>query len=127
MCIIIIIIFRGTGCPWCACEAHRIWTMQPSISIGAPHLLAEWDLEANERRGWHPDLIILGSRKKVHWVLRDECKLGLVHRWQAVTNHRALSTAGSPSGMAVCACKSLALECPEAADLWDFHEQRPAF
>ena len=113
---------RGNGCPQCAREARRIRTRQPSISDGAPDLLAEWDCKANERCGWHPDQVTLGSAKKVHWVLQHECKLGLVHRWQASPNVRSPKISGSPfpSGMAVCACNSLAVQCPEAADLWDF-------
>ena len=112
---------QGTGCPQCAREARRIRTRQPSISTGARHLLAEWDWEANETDGWHPDTVTQGSMKKVHWVLREECKLGLVHRWQASPNQRIGERSGSPfpSGVAVCACNSLAVQCPEAADLWD--------
>ena len=112
---------QGSGCPQCAREARRQQTRQPSISSGAPHLLAEWDWEANATHGWHPDHITLGSRKKVHWVVHDECKLGLVHRWQAKLSSRVYTDAGSPypSGKAVCACNSLAVQCPEAADLWD--------
>ena len=57
----------------------------------------------------------------MHWVLQDECKLGLVHRWQASPNHCTGLNCGSPfpSGKAVCACNSLAVQCPVAADLWD--------
>ena len=112
---------RATGCPQCAREPRRIQPRQPSISDGAPHLLAEWDWEANSRLGWHPDLITLGSHKQVYWVVQDECKLGLVHRWQASPDSRTGSNTGSPfpAGMAVCACNSLAVQCPEAADLWD--------
>ena len=114
---------QGTGCPECACKARRIpQTRQPSISNGAPHLLAEWDWEANGRRGWHPDQVTLGSVKQVHWVQWEVCKLGLVHRWQAPQNSRTGKNADSPfpSGMAVCACNSLAVQCPEAAaNLWD--------
>ena len=111
----------GTGCPQCGREAARIQTRQPSISDGAPHLLAEWDWEANAAHGWHPDRVTLGSCKKVHWVQREECKLGLVHRWQARVADRVMRMSGSPfsSGMAMCACNSLAVQCPEAADLWD--------
>ena len=71
--------------------------------------------------GWHPHQGTLGSTKKVHWLVRDECKLGLVHRWQAVprTHKRMKSGSPFPSGRAVCACNSLAVECPEAAGLWD--------
>ena len=114
---------RGSGCPQCAREARREKTRQPSISVGAPHLLAEWDWEANETHGWHPDKVPLGSAKQVHWVARDECKLGLVHRWQAKLYSRtSKQKCGSPfpAGKAVCACNSLAVQCPEAADLWDF-------
>ena len=113
---------HGTGCPQCGREASRIQTRQPSISAGAPHMLAEWDWEANERCGWHPDLVSLRSHKKVHWFVQHECKLGLVHRWQASPNGRTKNKAGTPfpSGMAVCACNSLAVQCPQAADLWDF-------
>ena len=112
-----------SGCPQCAHEARRIKPRQPSISDGASHLLAEWDWEANEKCGWHPDKVNLGSAKKVHWVQREECKLGLVHRWQAKASHRARLNRGSPFplGQAVCACNSLAVQCPEAADLWDSH------
>ena len=111
----------GTGCPQCAHEARRHRTKQPSISDGARHLLAEWDWEANEQCGWHPDQVTLGSHKKVHWIVQDECKLGLVHRWQASPNARTGMNTGSPfpSGVAVCACNSLAGQCPEAAVLWD--------
>ena len=113
----------GAGCPQCAREARRMKTRQPSISSGAPDLLAEWDWETNETCGWHPDKVTLGSHKKVHWIMQDECKLALVHRWQATPAVRVYRGAGSPfpSGNAVCACNSLAVQCPEAAHLWDSH------
>ncbi len=113
--------FNGAGCPQCAHEARRVQPRQPSISTGAPHLLAEWDWEANERCGWRPDLVTLGSHKQVHWVVQGECKLGLAHRWQASLPSRTSLNSGSPfpSGRAVCACNSLAIQCPDAADLWD--------
>ena len=113
---------QGTGCPQCGREARRNQTRQSSISSGASHLLAEWDWEANKECGWQPDQITLGSNQKVHWVVQDECKLGLVHRWQASPSNRVYIGSGSPfpSGYAVCACNSLAVQCPEAADLWDY-------
>ena len=113
----------GAGCPPCAREAGRKKTRQPSVRDGAPHLLAEWDWEANQRRDWHPDQITLGSQKKMHWVAQNECKLGLVHRWQATPPSRVYGHTGSPFpyGMALCACNSLAVQCPKAAHLWDFH------
>ena len=112
---------NGTGCPQCAHEARSIRTRQPSISDGAPHLLAVWDWEANMCLGWRPDRVTLGSSKKVHWIVQDECKLGLAHRWQASASNRIQLKRGSPfpSGQAVCACNSLAVQCPEAACLWD--------
>ena len=111
----------GTGCPQCWRKARRQRTLQPSISNGAPHLLAVWDWEANARCGWQPDNNALGSNKKVHWVVQDECKLGLVQRWQAKPSRRVYQNAGSPflRGLTVCTCNSLALQCPEAANLWD--------
>ena len=113
---------RGSGCPKCGHEARRIRKRQPSIGSGAPHLLAEWDWEANGRCGWHPAQVTLGSRKKVHWVEQDECKLGLVHRWQASPNDCTGKQVGSPfpAGQSVCACNSLAIQCSEAADFWNF-------
>ena len=114
-------IIQGTGCPQCWREAGRHKTLQPSISNGAPHLLADWDWEANERCCWRPDQVTLGSNKKVHWRRLDECKLGLVHRWQAMPIQRVHCITGSPFpfGRALCACNSLAVQCPEAADLWN--------
>ena len=112
---------RETGCPKCGREACRNQTRQPSIRVGAPHLLVEWDWEANGTHGWQPDQLTLGSNKKVHWVQREECKLGLVHKWQASPALRLYYGSGSPfpAGKSVCACNSLAVQCPEAADLWD--------
>ena len=113
---------RGTGCPQCGREAGRFKARQPSIRDGAPHLLAKWDWKANKTHAWHPDRVTLGSAKQVHWVARDECKLGLVHGWQAAPQIRASKfkcDSPFPVGKAVCACNSLAVQCPEAADLWD--------
>ena len=85
----------------------------PASAWEQPHLLVDWNWEANERCGWHPDHVTLGSDKKVHWVVQDECKLGVVHRWQAVPNKQRMSGSPFPSGKAVCACKSLAVQCPK--------------
>ena len=112
---------HGSGCPKCAHEARRIKTRQPSISEGAPHLLAEWDWEANGNCGWHPDQVTLGMDKRVHWMVQNECKLGLVHRWQTEPNNRRKTGSPFPYGKAVCACNSLAVQFPQAAMLWDHH------
>ena len=71
-------------------------TRQPSIRRGAPHLLAERNWDANEKCGWHPDHSTLGSDKEVHWVQRDECKLGLVHKRQAPPHGCVGKKSGSP-------------------------------
>ena len=92
---------NGSGCPQCARETRRIPPRHPCISHGAPHLLAEWDWEANERCGWCPDQITSGSCKKVHWVVHDVCKLGLVHRWQATPQSRFSIGRGHPFPLAV--------------------------
>ena len=96
----------GRGSPASAVEPHTLWLSGTGKQM---------------RQGWHPDQITLGSNKKVHWVVQDECKLGLVHRWHALPSHRISLETGSsfPSGQAVCACNSLAVQCPEAAGLWD--------
>ena len=49
-----------------------------------------------ETHGWHLYLITLHSAKRVHWVQWEECKLGLVHKWQAVPGIRPEMKAGSP-------------------------------
>ena len=113
---------HGQGCPQCAQEARRYRAEQPSISVGAPHLLAESYWEANETHGCGPDHITLGSNKKVHLFVQDECKLGLVHRLQAPPIRQLTGGSPFPSGMAVCACNSLAVQCPKTADLWDHRE-----
>ena len=43
---------RGTGSPQCTREASCKRTWQPSISAGAPHLLAEWDWILSWMRSW---------------------------------------------------------------------------
>ena len=116
---------RGHGCPRCGREAGRGKTRQPSISLGAPHLLAEWDCEAKKKCSWRPDQVTLGSQKKVHWIVQDECKLNLVHRWQATPNERRATGSPFPYGLAVCACNSLAVQCPTAAMLWDRQANGP--
>ena len=50
---------EGAGCPDVLINVlinpRRQRMRQPSISNGAPHLLAEWDYDANEQQDWHPD------------------------------------------------------------------------
>ena len=112
---------RKSGCPVCGRQAGRLKTRQPSIAAGAAHLLEDWDYAANDAEGWRPEAISLMSAKKVHWIRREECRLGMLHKWQAPPYRRIAMNQGSPflHGKAVCACNSLAVQCPEAAQLWD--------
>lgn len=112
----------GRGCPQCADRSRRIKERHPSIAVGAAYLLTDWDYEANNNHSWYPDNVTLGSQKQVHWVCKGECKLGLEHKWQQTPHARVRRQEGSPfpSGKAVCACNSLAVQCPDAAALWDY-------
>ena len=113
---------QPSGCPECweraRCKPHL---MHPSIAEGSPDLLADWDYPLNSQEGWHPDTVTLMSRKPIHWVRTDECRLGLPHRWQAPPYSRIYAMRGSPypSGLAVCDCNSLALNCQDAAAFWN--------
>ena len=60
-----------------------------------------------------PDKITLASCKKVHWVMLDECKLRLVHRWQAAPHSRTGGKTGSLFPCCMC-LQALAVQCPEA-------------
>ena len=67
----------GSGCPQCGREASCNQTRQPSITNGASRLLAEWDWDANETHGWHPNKVTLGLNKKVDWVLQLQAGPGV--------------------------------------------------
>ena len=56
---------QGNGCPQCAFEARRIRSCQPSIRTGAPHLLAEWDWDANATQG--------GTQTRSLWAQTRRC------------------------------------------------------
>ena len=91
----------------------------PTISSGAPDLPAEWDWEAKKECGWYPDQITLGSVRKVHCARRMQAGPGAQMAGNATELHWNEMWLPFPSGKAVCACNSLAVQCPEAADLWD--------
>ena len=113
---------QPSGCPECAQTARRKpHTRHPSIAEGRPDLLADWDHPLNSKKGWHPDTVTLMSRLPIHWIRTDECRLALPHRWQAPPQSRVDKMAGSPypSGKSVCDCNSLAVNCKDAAALWD--------
>ena len=104
---------RRQGSPTTVLDHHTCWPCGTGKPMG--------DAAGTQIRSLCRVISQLGSAKKVHWVVRDECKLGLVHRWQASPNGRMSYNTGFPfsSGTAVCACNSLAVQCPEAAELWD--------
>ena len=56
----------GKDAPGVPVRPRRIQSQQPSISSRAPHLPAEWDLEANKEHGWHLHQVTHGSHKMVH-------------------------------------------------------------
>ena len=113
---------KHTGCPECGNTARRKpRNTYPTIADGRPDLLAEWDHRRNSQEGWHPDKVTLKSGRPIHWIRTDECRLGLPHQWRASPCNRVQKSTGSPflSGKAVCVCNSLALNCKDAAALWD--------
>lgn len=50
--------------------------------IDNPALIAEWDWQKNDGLKIAPQLLTLGSNKKVWWI----CRQG--HKWQALINNR---------------------------------------
>lgn len=59
-------------------------------------LLYEWDWEENQREGFTPQNITMGSIKQIHWV----CAKG--HKWQASPNNRSKG-----NGCPVCAGRKI--------------------
>ena len=116
-------VISPSGCPECASRRvrGRPQKKHPSIAVGRPDLLAEWDHPPNSQQGWHPDKVTLMSSLPIHWIKTDECRLGLPHRWQAAPVRRVHKKNGSPfpSGKAVCDCNSLGVNCQVAAAFWD--------
>lgn len=51
--------------------------------IDNAELMAEWNWEKNDKLGFDPKILTLGSDKKVWWV----CNTG--HEWQASIGHRS--------------------------------------
>lgn len=112
---------RATGCPQCWSQRRKQASRQqhPSISEGAPHLLADWDFQQNFRRGWTPENTSLRSNRWVHWLRHHECPAGQEHRWRATVYHRTFHKSDSPflSGRRACACNSLEALRPDIACL----------
>lgn len=96
--------YPTSGCPICA-----------SIFCTHPHLLEEWDYEANDALGLDPKKLTPGSGKKPHWI----CKT-CGYRWRASVNKRANRGTGCPAcaGQVVTDKNCLATVNPTLADEW---------
>lgn len=82
---------RGNGCSYCA--GKRVDATN-SLAGKAPHLLAEWDYERNDRT---PEEIAAGSDYQAHWV----CGKDPEHRWSATVTSRV----GLGVGCSICGGK----------------------
>jgi len=83
--------------------------------------MADWDKDANEKAGLHPENIKLRSHILVNWICR-KCPLGLLHLYKAMPLGRTQQCSGCPYCAAekVCKCNSLQTHFPEMVDEWDF-------
>ena len=64
---------HNSGCPLCS-QAQATQVTQPTFAAAEHALLQEWDCERNALNGLHPHSITLGSRKRVHWCVRNALK-----------------------------------------------------
>ena len=83
--------------------------------------MADWDKDANEKAGLHPENIKLRSSIKVNWICR-KCPLGPLHLYKAMARERTLRRSGCPycAAQKACKCNSLQTHFPEMVDEWDF-------
>ncbi len=118
----------GTGCPHCyklrrGRKADGSRTSHPTFrgASGDHPLMAEWDREANEKAGLHPEKIKLRSTIQVNWICR-KCPLGLLHLYKAMPNDRTQKCSGCPycDARKACKCNSLQTHFPEMVEEWDF-------
>ena len=125
---------NGTGCPHCyelrrGRKADGSRTSHPTLrgTSGDHSLMAEWDENANEKAGLHPEKIKLRSRIPVHWICR-KCPLGLLHLHKATPNDRTQKCSGCPycDGQKVCKCNSLQTHFPDLVEEWDFDRNKDA-
>lgn len=101
----------GAGCPYCAGNVLCIGVND--LATKAPHLLKEWDYEANSML---PENIAAGSATRVSWV----CSKG--HKWDAVVSSR-VDGRGCPycSGKKVWqGFNDLSSQNTELASEWDY-------
>ena len=119
---------KGTGCPHCfklrsGRKADSSRTSHPTLrgASGNHPLLAEWDEDANEKAGLHPENIKLRSHIQVNWICR-KCPLGVLHLYKAMPNDRTTRCSGCPfcDAHKACKCNSLQTHFPELVEEWDF-------
>ena len=119
---------EGTGCPHCfklrsGRKADGSRTSHPTLrgASGDHPLMAEWDEDANEKAGLHPENIKLRSHIQVNWICR-KCPLGVLHLYRATPNDRTLKCSGCPycDAQKACQCNSLQTHFPELVEEWDF-------
>ena len=119
---------KGTGCPHCyklrrGRKADGSRTSHPTLrgASGDHPLMAEWDEDANEKAGLHPENIKLRSHIQVNWICR-KCPLGVLHLYRAMPNDRTLKCSGCPycDAQKACQCNSLQTHFPELVEEWDF-------
>ncbi len=118
---------KGTGCPHCyelrrGRKADGSRTSHPTLrgASGDHSLTTEWDKDANEKAGLHPEKIKLRSCIRVNWVCR-KCPSGLLHLYKAMPNDRTLKCSGCPyfDARKACRCNSLQTQFPELVEEWD--------
>ena len=112
-------IRRRAGCPKCS-QALKVIQPQPTLDEAQPACLAEWDYERNNKEGFHPELITLGSHKKAHWIC-SRCPRGQPHRWTASLIDRVGRGTGCPvcGSQQTCSCNSLEALFPTVAAEFD--------
>jgi len=119
---------EGTGCPHCyklrrGRKADGSRTSHPTLrgASGDHPLMADWDKDANEKAGLHPENIKLRSHIQVNWICR-KCPLGLLHLYKAMPLDRTQKCSGCPycAAKKVCKCNSLQTHFPETAQEWHF-------
>ena len=97
----------NAGCAKCSAR-NRSQQSHPTLAEAQPACLSEWDYERNDKEGFHPDVITLGSRKQVHWICSC-CPCGQPHCWTARPCLRIGNGSGCPTcaGQQACVCNSL--------------------
>lgn len=106
----------GTGCP--VCSNNVVLPGFNDFQSQFPHLVQEWDFEANlEKLDLRPDQITPGSNKAVYWKCRNHG-----HQWKTQVNKRTQNGSGCPfcSGRRVLAgFNDLESRRPGIAAEWD--------